>query len=381
MLADRQGLACCMYAIVLCTACGTFPFHSFARDQLTRPTSGADYQDPGVVRVEVTAPAKGYYLSSSARAAGEPFGNYRSYLLVNVGNANPVFAVSTVDVADPSNFNPEAPYARCGSSVAAPGVPRCPLTMELSVPVAFHLFWDAFTSDAPIVDTDYMFGGDLTGRISLVANHEQRFRAYWGHISTHVGDEYLNGARRDPILKFPRINPSYFPWRLGLNDRWYYHRTYTSAFDSYVQGGFQVEGSCLWPCDTIGYYQADATQTAGLDVPVIPNGVEWSATVDWRWYTGSPAPGPFAGQLRPDSWDVSILGGRRRVFPYLGPHPPDHDYQRVVNLIAGYTWSTGTAANPAFAQLYARFYFGPNPYGQLRNQRDFNFAALGLRLH
>lgn len=354
--------------------------YAFAHDELTRPESDANSWAPGNMHVELTAPAKGYYLASTKRSPGQAFGDYRPYLLVDVGAQNPLFAISTIDIGRTSQINPDAPYDPCrpGASVA-PGVVPCQFTVELATPLAFDLFWDAFTNDAPIVDTDYTFGVDLTGRISLVQNHEQRFRAYWGHISTHIGDEYFNSARRDSI-PFPRINPSYFPWRVGGSDRWYYQRQVGQVFNSFVELGAQVEGSCLFGCTTVGYYQVDTTQTDGVAIPLIHNGIEYNATLDWKWFVNRSAAAAIGPQVRPNSINVALLVGRRRVFPYLNP-PSVPAYDPALNFVLGYSFSQGRAGLPADLELYGRLYHGPNPYGQLRNQENFNIMAVGVRFH
>ena len=360
-------------ALLVLTACAHV---SLARDEGTHPESQANSWSQANSHVELTSPAKGYYLSSSKRRAGAAFGDRRPYLLVNVGNENPLLAFSSIDFLQ-ADYNPDAPYARCRRN-APPGEQRCPYTIELSAPVAFNLFWDAFTSDAPIVDTDYTFGFDLTGRVAVANATELRTRAYWGHISTHIGDEYFNGARRDTTHRFPRINPSYFPWRLGGSVRHYGGNASLGTFRSWLELGAQLEGSCLFGCDAHGYYGTDTSQTDGVPIDLIPNGVEYNVTLDWKHYrTVSSGLGT---QRRPSSIDAALLVGRRRVFPYLNP-PLAHAYDPVVNAVVGYTFSQGIPGIPGSVELYGRGYRGPNPYGQLRNQRHFDFLALGLRFH
>lgn len=358
--------------------CATFGSHlKPARDFQTAPESHANSWSPVNNFVELVPSAPGYYLASTKRDPAQAFGAYRKYLLVDIGAANPLVAWTNIPFKAGS-YNTDAPYAPCRPhSDPPPGVVECPLTISLATPVAFNLLWDAFTNDSPIVNTDYTFGFDLTARLALFKDQEDRFRAYWGHISTHIGDEYFNSARRDAQHPFPRINPSYFPWRLGAS-----HRLYTGVanktFRNFVELGGQLEGSCLFACGKTGYYSVDTTQTAGQTIPLIANGLEYNVNADVRWYVGKPKKDNVGTERRPNSINAAVLFGRRRVFPYL-PAAPGSDYDNMVNVVAGYSWAKGEPGFPAQIEVYGRLYRGPNPYGQLRNQRQFSFVSLGVR--
>ena len=128
------------------------------------------------MRVAV-AQGPGYYLAPTRRAAANAYGDARTYLLVDAGYANPIVALSNraLDRA------PDAPYAACHPKSAI-GTRDCQFTFQLSLPVAFYLYWDAFTANEPIIDTDYTFGIDLSGRVAPVRNIEVRAS---GYLLTH----------------------------------------------------------------------------------------------------------------------------------------------------------------------------------------------------
>ena len=350
--------------------------HSFLRDEGVRNVAEADFRAP-LMRVEL-AHGKGYYLANDGRNPADAYGKPRQYLLVDVGYANAVAAFSTKSLRQ----EPFVPYAACND--APPAIPgedfRCQKTVQFTIPVAFYLFWDPFSSNAPIVNTDYTFGFDLSGRMALWRGTEQRAGVYWGHISTHVGDEYTISARAVPGASFPRVNVSYFPWRVNLGNRWYFGAPKGSGARSYVQLAGMIEGSCLGQCTDTGYYSIDLSETDGARLPIIPNGQEWTLTADWRrlkvWQQNVP---PNLASAEPASWNVGFLLGGRRVFPYLNPDSADH-YALATNLSVGYVFPVARGTRVTRTEVYVRAYHGPNPYGQLRNQKSFYLYGIGAKL-
>ena len=350
---------------------------SFLRNERTRNVAEADYRAPSMA-VEI-AQGKGYYLANENRDVGALYGRPRRYVLVDAGYPLPIAAISTKPLRDPL-----IPYDACKETppdISGPTDWRCQKTLELTIPVAFYLFWDPFTSNAPIVDTDYTFGFDLSGRMAIWRGTEQRAGLYWGHISTHIGDEYTISARAIPGAQFPRVNVSYFPWRANLGNRWYFgERPSGSPARSYFQVVGVVEGSCLFQCSDSGYYSTDPTETDGVAVPSIRNGREWTFTADWRRLKVWQKNAPIASQsLEPASFNVGVLLGSRRIFPYLNPHPDRH-YDLATNVTFGYHFPIPRGGGVAPTEIYLRAYRGPNPYGQLRNQTGFYLYGFGLKL-
>ena len=349
---------------------------SFLRNEGARNVAEADYRAPST-DVEL-ANGKGYYLANANRDPGALYGRPRTYLLVDAGYPLPIAAFSTKPLRDPL-----IPYAACndpGPAISGPDDWRCQKTLQLTIPVAFYLFWDPFTPNAPIINTDYTFGFDLSGRGAMWHGTEQRAGLYWGHISTHIGDEYTISARAIPGGQFPRINVSYFPWRANLGNRWYFGSDSGTSARSFFQLAGVIEGSCLFRCNDTGYYSTDPTETDGVPVPSIRNGQEWTVTADWRrlkvWQKNVPAE---LSSLEPASLNIGLLVGSRRIFPYLNPHP-EREYGIATNLTLGYHFPAARGGGVAPTELYLRAYRGPNPYGQLRNQSDFYLYGLGIKL-
>ena len=364
-------------AAVLLATSSACAAHSFLRDEGARTVPEADYR-AALMRVEL-AHGKGYYLANASRDSGQLFGNPRRYLLVDAGHATPVFALSNRALPPDVTKAYEAP----GGGVDVLGGTTQPAqhTIQFTIPIAFHLFWDPFTFNQPIVNTDYTFGFDLSDRTALWLNTEQRLGVYWGHVSTHLGDEYVISGRSIPGAKFPRVNVSYFPWRVNGSQRWYSTTEFRgSSARSYKQVGAQLEGACL-RCNDTGYYYANRSETQGIPIPIIRPGLEWTASAEWHELVNwkRPAGPPTVASLEPPSVDVGFLIGSRRIFPYLNPDSAQH-YGIATNATVGYRFPVGSSRVANYTGVYLRWYRGPNPYGQLRNQKDFYLYSLGLKL-
>jgi len=354
--------------------------HSVLRNEEVRIVREAGYHDP-TMRVEL-AHGPGYYLANANRPRGSLYGRPRQYLLVDVGYANPIFALSNRKLARDPLIPYEAPSDPAPITGAVDDY-RGQKTIQFTIPVAFYLFWDPFPENNPIIDTDYTFGFDLSGRTALWSRTEQRAGLYWGHISTHVGDEYTISARSVIGARFPRINVSYFPWRANLANRWYWGtQAPGSAALSYLQLGGEIEGDCLpWICEATGYYDIYPTETQGVVIPTIPPGHELTLSLDWRkpvaWWNPNSPPTSTSSEL--PSLNAGLLIGTRRIFPYLNPDSSRH-YGIAVNATFGYRFPTGLTHGASDAEVYVRGYRGPNPYGQLRNQAHFSFIGVGLKV-
>jgi hypothetical protein len=390
-------------------------------DTGARPTRLSNPREP-LMRVEL-ARGSGYYLAPTLRDADAPYGRPRQYLLVDIGYLNPVVAFSNrrldadeveqpyLHAAPAWTVSPPAPGSAFGGATAAasgsPGSRRDhQKTFQLSVPVAFNLYWDPFTENQPILDTDYSFGVDAGLRFAPADGQELRVGAYAGHISTHLGDEYVIAARaasRDrPSIPFDRVNVSYWPIRGSASWRWYgYEVPKTSATPAaspvgasrtagdmryFVQVAADAEYSCVpgLKCAGPGYYQVYPGEASPARVRLIEDAWEGSVSLEGRWYTAAYGSGStVAGtSKRPGSVNAGVTLGARRVFPYgsAGALADTDRYGAALNVVVGYAFPITPFMNARYAQPYVRYYRGPNPYGQFRNQREAYFAGLGVTL-
>ena len=327
-----------------------------------------------MTKVELAA-GGGYYLDPERSMADRPEGSTKPYLLVDVGALNPIFAMANVDGGIDGIDNPEAPFD--GDEWA----------LQLSLPIAFHLLWDAFAPNNPILDTDYTFGFDLAGRYALTRRLEVRAGTSWGHISTHLGDEYVIAARADRSgVPFDRVNVSYWPLRLqaGLRRTWV-----GSPTKPVTRWLLDLNGELEYPNRPRSlseltkppgeYYELFPGESDPRRVPPAPSAVEPALTVDWRDYGAAGMGGDANKASRVGYWRVATTLAWRTVFPY--------HYERTtparklaVDVVAGRAFGTRLKLGARQAMLYGRVYRGPNPYGQFRNDPSTTFASLGLAI-
>lgn len=356
----------------------------------------------------------GYYLADES--GGFRLGDQRPYAVIDVGYANPLWSWTnrTQNWADGAEVerplgmldadgcavvsvveNPDCEGAR--GPAAKPG-----WIAQLSLPVAFHLLWDPFTHNAPIVNTDYEFGAEVALRRAITQQQEVLGSLYLGHISTHVGDEYTIHAVGQ-ATPFPRVNVSYEPMRVAAAWR----RFGEPAGDSW--GGFprsrfelvgNIESSC-WPlmCGTEPYYDVQPSESDGYTVPMTREGIEGSIGIVHSWLEtgcalGSPVLTSLVGckpitfrqahKTRiPAERFAGILLGWQNVFPYDPENGPAtaptirSKPKPVLNVVVGRSFQR-PVSNALRAAWYLRYYRGPNPYGQLRNEAEFNLVSGGL---
>lgn len=364
------------------------------RDEGARPVTAAHYRAQRM-RIE-GGWGPPYYL-----APQDKFQDTRPYAMVDIGYANPLLSWRRFppNWSDPAER--EKPFGWYNRTTRQPmqevlrndpGVRPDSARMwagQISLPVAFHLFWDPISDNAPIVDTDYEFGGEIAVRAALTYKDEIRSSIYAGHISTHIGDEYTIAARSDPRqLPFPRINVSYEPLRVALGYR-HYGPTGDNRYASFPLWRLDVvgnlESSCLpGLCGSNPYYNVEPTESDGYPVPLTKEHIEGSLSVEGSVTRGF-CDNQYSTTRIPGDVHFAILLGVQNVFPYRPdaglPVKPvvDGEYAPVLNAVLGWGFrrpNIGTL--PATA--YIRYYRGPNPYGQLRNQRDFSLVSVGLTL-
>lgn len=227
----------------------------------------------------------------------------------------------------------------------------------LWVPIDFHMIEDFADESAPIINTDYRFGGMVKLQYGLSANEWLAMRIFAGHESTHLGDEFSISGQRTFPRSFERINVSWEFLDVGL----LYERETWS-----VRGGVTT----TLPFRDSYYETGPGTVTQSPIGPV---------TESMNWidpYTG------FDAVCEKPKWTTYFSGELRwrTVYDYHKIHPGEaEDRQPSVNLIVGLK-KTGDDKGFGRASPFGRFYYGVNPHGQFRNQKDFKEFGIGLRL-
>jgi hypothetical protein len=216
-------------------------------------------------------------------------------------------------------------------------------------------------NSGPIVNTDYRFGMMGKLRYGLSFKDWLALRVHIGHESTHLGDEFSIVGQRVFRRTFERINVSWEYLDVGVlyeRQSWSLRGGVTTTLpfgDSYYETGpgsitesplGPVTESKNWIDPYLGF---EATQGIG------------GKGIGWDLY--------YSGELR---W--------RSIYDYHKARPEaEEDRQVSVNLIAGVK-KGGTDKGFGRASPFVRFYYGVNPHGQFRNQRDYMQYGIGLRL-
>jgi hypothetical protein len=239
----------------------------------------------------------------------------------------------------------------------------------LWLPVGFHMIEDLGKDRSnPILNVDYRFGLAAKLQVGLPWTPPGRFtgtvlgaQVYVGHESTHIGDEFtINGIEAYGDA-FRRINVSYQcvegalqlglrfeTWRARLQAR-YLHIAFTGGDSWYGEKLEFPLGATVTPSKR-NYEPAFA--------------VELSREHPLLWTILSR---PFVSvDLRP-----------RTIYGYDRPDASmSEDVQWSVNAIAGVR--PDSTRFGGFTHFYVRGYYGVNPAGQFRSQRDYWVAGFGF---
>jgi hypothetical protein len=223
----------------------------------------------------------------------------------------------------------------------------------LWIPVSFHMIEDHKDESAPIVDTDYRYGFMTKFQYGLREDFWLGIRfTPWAHESTHLGDEYVIIAQRQ--AGFERTNPSFEYYEYGVSfeknfgDRWLTLRT----------GGINLHGSD-------GYY---SDHLLGSDEPTLTpseKNFEPSFGVEWRGW-------PRGGR------DVFVSLDARHKLIYNFHRAPGEEERKQwsYSLAVGRAVPEGTTGIP-LKDYFGYFYWGVNPFGQLRVQESYWLAGFG----
>ncbi len=227
--------------------------------------------------------------------------------------------------------------------------------LGLWTPVSFHVIEDFKDESAPIVDTDYRFGGMLKFQYGLRENLWLGVKFVpWAHESTHLGDEYVIIAQRD--LAFERVNPSFEYYEYGISIEKVFG---ADRLHLTVRHG----GINLWGED--GYY---SDHLLGEETP--------SLTPSEKNYEPSFGLEVRGRQFRSRHLFASVDARHKLVYAFRRTAGEEEEKQWSMKFAAGLAAPEGTRGVPLKA-IYLHYYRGVNPYGQLRAQKDFWTVGVG----
>lgn len=228
--------------------------------------------------------------------------------------------------------------------------------LGLWIPISFHVIEDFKDVSNPIVDTDYRFGFMLKFQ---KAYERIRFGVRfvpWNHESTHLGDEYTIFASES--RDFERINVSYENWEYGISVE---GEELFSDGDSWK---LRTGGRKPWGED--GYYSDHLLGSEEKTLTPSSANFEPSLGLEYRF-----------SEWRGRQTYVSVDARYQTVYTYhQAPENPE-ERQWSSNWQIGRAVSEGTRGVP-LKQYFVQAYWGVNPYGQLRSQKDYWSAGLGF---
>jgi hypothetical protein len=221
--------------------------------------------------------------------------------------------------------------------------------LGLWTPVSFHVIEDFKDESAPIVDTDYRFGTMLKFQYGLKENLWLGVKFVpWAH------DEYVIIAQRQPTFK--RVNPSfeYYEYGISIEKVFGADRLHVTA----RHGGIN-----LWGDD--GYY---SDHLLGEDTR--------SLTPSEKNYEPSFGLEVRGRQLGSRQLFGSVDARHKLVYAFDRAPGDTEDKQWSMKVAAGLAVPEGTRGAPLKA-VYLHYYWGVNPFGQLRTQKDFWTVGVG----
>jgi hypothetical protein len=243
------------------------------------------------------------------------------------------------------------------------------------VPVSLHTVEDFKDPSNPIVDTDYRFGcmlkvehrfGRPRARIDDV--RLLKLRMYFGHESTHLGDKFIMAAERNrEQTNFERINVSYQYWEYGIS----YERARRTHTVKLRHGGTVLDPlTASWQN---GFYDFNPLET--FQRPVTPSVRKFEPSFGFEYLKDNIA-------SRVPSYKPFISADVRwkTVYDYTKPrvNQPD-DGQWSWNVLTGVRRARGLG-DASMPSLYVRLYYGADPWGQLRSQKNYLLLGVGLHL-
>jgi hypothetical protein len=231
----------------------------------------------------------------------------------------------------------------------------------LWAPLSFHMVADLEDETNAVINDDYRIAAAFKLAHGMTRHDMLSVKLQLGHESTHLGDEFTIRAINAYGPGFRRINVSYEYFELGAN--------WDHLFGQNGQQMISVRASGVRTADLYGDRGWYATRL--LDQTVIqPSrrnfepavGVEYmpQGTNGWRPY-------------------LSYEGRWRTVYDYDKRSANDReDRQFSSTVIIGLR--DLSSASRGFPDVILRGYYGVNPHGQFRNQRNYWMFGIGLYL-
>jgi hypothetical protein len=216
----------------------------------------------------------------------------------------------------------------------------------------------------PIVDTDYRFGFMVKYAYGLTKDTHVGIRMVpWAHESTHLGDEYTIHAERT-YPGFERVNVSYE------------YREYGVSLEGKFTGddNWVIRTGGISPWNSQGFYDPFLL---GSDVHTLtPSQKTFEPSIGAEYRGNSFDDGILHALLHDRQPYVSVDTRDKLIYNYHQTSTNPEERQWSWTAQVGATVKANTAGEP-LKQYFLQVYYGVNPYGQLRSQRDFWSVGIG----
>jgi hypothetical protein len=251
------------------------------------------------------------------------------------------------------------------------GVAQKSWGIGLWFPLSFHMIEDLGKEPSnPILDTDYRFSGMVKAQYGLphqwgpFIDSHIGVRFQFGHESTHIGDEFTIAATHLFGDLFKRVNVSYEYWDIGFS--------FEPNFGKNGRQRFKLRAGNIGLFNpSKGWYTPELEHPFGVVIPGSRRNIEPYIDVEYYRKLGDRALGIIVSA---DIRDRTVYNYEKLSRDQL------EDTQVSTNLIAGLKHerqATG-ALGKIQPTYYLRYYYGVNPAGQFRNQRDYRLFGFGV---
>jgi Protein of unknown function (DUF1207) len=224
-------------------------------------------------------------------------------------------------------------------------------------PVSFHVVEDFKDDSNPIINTDYRFAGQAKFQYRFESERFLGVKFQAGHESTHLGDEFTLFAEQTHD-DFERINVSYEYWEYGVSYEFLHSNS--GMLVKLRQGGIGLFGND-------GFYSDHLLEAGGREIAISKNNFEPSFGVEVT---------PTEGGWRPfASLDLRL----RTVYDYnKASSDQSEDRQPSVGVAVGLRNGRARVTERGLPDLFFRGYYGVNPNGQFRNQKNYWQVGIGI---
>jgi hypothetical protein len=258
----------------------------------------------------------------------------------------------------------------------------------LWVDLSFHVIEELGKDESnPIIDTDYRFSlVKLKYSRFIKVNPDKSFESLafkadlLHHESTHLGDEYVLHAQTLPAdllaargeRPFERFNPSFEFFDVAVGYNW------GTAMGQLItiRGGTTAPEPWEWGPGK-GLYSDHTLEPNGREV--ISSKRKFEPYAQFEYHQAHDAVSESGLSIRQRFRPFVSVDARHRIVYnfYKTSFDQNEEKQLSVNALAGVrTWSG--FGRFSIKEIYLRYYYGVNPAGQLRSQKDYWLFGTGV---